>query len=919
MKFLIASILGVTSSFLFSQTCLDFEDFPGGIAFSGSQESISFDTTFLALPVELPGGGTVAGGSVSVGNASTALGSGQALNVNNAMIQVCLPGLKEVSFRFMNQGGYFNFSIDDSDVSVPDNKTGTLVVNGVEIAITGTQINNRLTGEITLTAQSGTFDCFSVGGQELQIDDICFLTCENPRSPDSAVPGITCVEFESLDKQGPFSPGGSYLENNILFKLQTSTSGPFSATSSTQRMAGHLGQEFHFRNGGFSVDSDCWSDIKFNFFTRDSVTLVVNGVQVAGDNLSQLDGTLFGDVLLTIEDDPDLPGGGIACLTGRIESLLLVGKDFYLDHFCAADCQRDCIDFEGEGSSRKYTKGDIITEDGFDLEILDPLNNRSPAQISTNNLAAGGGQELLLQNGELSFDRLCIHELAFQYGQFADGLRLAVDSSGIEVNDMSDLDGQTVGGMTIEVFVVQSNGNNERGVVRMKGAASELSLLAAGVALDRVCISECPDPLVVGFDEEPLGEVYEEGETFGEDDLELRVCSLRSQDDGTATITADNLTSGTNQAIMLNFATLKFDLLCASELTFQFANLGASDGLLGFGFDVRLAVNGDSSGLIEGFAPLNGSSLGGANISVTSSGNIGRVTISGNIESIVVGGFNVQLDNIMQTPFQGGPQCHNFNTWDPTLTYGGFLSGEDSVDFVNLSDGTGVIFEPFVNSAGYFIDGTATIPTTQNAGGSNRELTFNNSVASFFQLLGDWSDVSFRFREAGSTSTREISLNVNGAIATFPRISDLDGHVFNAGTDNEITASVLSQAQGNQLMGIVKLTGIVQNISIGAEALTIDDLCGTQQPAPIMIDSKVVSVEQTAPNEITYVWDIEALNVQDSDFLIRRSSNLSSFTGYSGSQLSVSPLGTGTDLYRVTEIQPIDELKRFYQVRLRAF
>ena len=185
--------------------------------------------------------------------------------------------------------------------------------------------------------------------------------------------------------------------------------------------------------------------------------------------------------------------------------------------------------------------------------------------------------------------------------------------------------------------------------------------------------------------------------------------------------------------------------------------------------------------------------------------------------------------------------------------------------------------------------------------------------------MGDWTDVSFRFREAGSTSTREISLNVNGAIATFPRISDLDGHVFNAGTDNEITASVLSQAQGNQLMGIVKLTGIVQNISIGAEALTIDDLCGTQQPAPIMIDSKVVSVEQTAPNEITYVWDIEALNVQDSDFLIRRSSNLSSFTGYSGSQLSVSPLGAGTDLYRVTEIQPIDELKRFYQVRLRAF
>ncbi|MGJ8726578.1 MAG: hypothetical protein ACSHYB_18685 [Roseibacillus sp.] len=914
MKALFSLLVGLSSLPLIAQECLDFEDFSLGSALSGSSETISFSTTFLAQPVSLPGGGTTSGGSVSVGNAIAALGSGQALNVNNAAIEICLPGLKEVSFRFSNQGGYFNFSIDGSPVAIPANETGSLSLNGVDITITGSKPNNRLTGEITLVAQSGTFGCFSVGGQELQIDDICFLTCENPQSPDSAVPGISCVEFESLDKQGPYPFGSSYLENGILFKVKDHDGQFNSAKSSTQHLAGHLGLEWQFDHAGFTVDSDCWSGIKFNFYTKDPVIMVVNGVMVTGANLTSLHNTLFGDVLLTIIDDPDISGGGIACLTGRIESLELTGEDLYLDHFCAADCLRDCIDFEGESSGQKYLKDDTITEDGFVLEILDPLGNGEPAQISTQNLAGGGGKELVLVEGEISFGKYCFQGLTFQYGQFDDGIRLIVDESEVEVTDISDLDGLTVGGMTIEVFVVQSNGGNERGVVRMTGAASKIFLLANGVAIDRVCIDECPDPLVVAFDEEPLDEVFEEGDTFGEDVLEFEVCPLRINDVGTATITGDNQTGGTGQAVALSFATLKFDLLCASQLSFQFANFGANGGPQGFGVDVRLNINGDSSGLVQGFPELHGDTIGGASIIVTGTASSGRVTITGNIESIIVGGFNIQLDNIIQTPFQGGPQCHDFNTWNPSLTYGLFEE-----NFVTLTDGTGAFFNSFIDLNSNFIDGTATITNTQTAGGSGRELTLNGAVMSIAPLLGDWADVSFRFREAGSAATREVSLYVNGEEEIFARIDDLDGHVFRAGTSLEVTARVLSVEENGRLLGIVKLEGILDSIYIGGEALTIDDLCGTQQPAPVYIDSWVVSVEETSPNIITYVWDIEALNVQTSDFLIRRNDDLGTFGPFSGSQRTVTSHGAGTNLYRITETQPIDTAKRFYRVALRAF
>lgn len=670
MKTLILHLLAFSSTFLLGQNCLDFEDFALGTSLSGSQESISFNTTFIARPVQIPGGGSTSGGSVSVGNAISALGSGRALNINNAAVEICLPGLKQVSFRFTNQGGYFNFSIDGSPVAIPDNEVGSLSVNGVDIDITGSKPNNRLTGEITLTAQNGTFGCFSVGGQELQIDDICFLTCESPRSPDSAVPGITCVEFEDLDKQGPYDPQNGYLENSIFFKV-TEHAGQFGqASSSTLRQAGHLGLEFHFQEAGFAVGSDCWSSLKFNFYTKDPVTMTVNGVSQSAANLTVLDGTLFGNVLLTIMDDPDQSGGGIACLTGRIENLALSGEDFFLDHFCAADCLRDCIDFEGEAPDAKYTKGDTIEEDGYTLEILDPQSNGLPASVSSQNEAQGGGLELALTEGEIYFGDYCFRGLAFQYAQLDGGVTLSIDNTPAQVDFLSDLDGQMIGGMTIEVLVTQAFGNRERGVIRLSGAASKISLLGQAIAIDRVCIDECPDPLVVGFGDEALGEIYGDGSTLAEDNIEFEVCNLRHNDTGTATITGDNQTGGTGQAVALDFAALKFDLLCASQLTFQFANFGANGGPQGFGFDVRLSVNGDSSGLVQNFTELNGDTLGGAIVSVTSTGNSGRVTITGSIESIIVGGFNIQLDNLMQTPFLGGPQCHDFNAWDPTLTYG---------------------------------------------------------------------------------------------------------------------------------------------------------------------------------------------------------------------------------------------------------
>lgn len=173
--------------------------------------------------------------------------------------------------------------------------------------------------------------------------------------------------------------------------------------------------------------------------------------------------------------------------------------------------------------------------------------------------------------------------------------------------------------------------------------------------------------------------------------------------------------------------------------------------------------------------------------------------------------------------------------------------------------------------------------------------------------------------DLGLASNRQVSLEVNGNTENFLLITDLDGHVFRPGTAQEVTATVLSEVRDGKRVGIVKLDGIVTTLTIGGQGLVVDDLCGTQQPAPIYLDGWVVSADQTGPNEMTYVWDIEALNVQESDFFIRRSDNLTGFLSYGGSQRSVVSHGAGTNLYRVTEVQPIDTAKRFYRVQLRTF
>jgi hypothetical protein len=897
---------------LWGQICLDFEDFAFGTTTSGAQENISFGVGFVAAPVLLPDGSSNGGGNVSVGDSTAALNSGQALNVNNAAVEFCLPGLKEVSFRFSNQGGYFNFSIDGSEVEVPSNEAGSFSLNDVNIVITGTKTNSRLTGEVTLTSPKATFECFSVGGQELQIDDVCFLNCENPSSPDSAIEEIICVEFEGLEKQGPFEPETAYIENGLVFEVTEHDDEFQDATESALRQAGHLGKEFHFENAGFSVTGDCWSAVKFHFFTKSAVEMTVNGITVTADSIRGLDGETFGEVAVVIQEDPDVSGGGIACLVGRINSLALSGEDFYLDHFCAIGCPRDCIDFEGEVAETKYIKGDTIAEDGFTLSISDPQDTESPALISIDNEALASGNELQLNGGLLDFGKTCFRGLAFQYGQYEEGLTLTVDGDERELaGPISALDGETVGDMVIEVYVTQAFGNRERGVVRMRGDSSGIQLSAQGMSIDRVCIEECPDALVVGFGEEPVGENYGDGETFTEDGIEFTVCKLRINDEALGTIVGDNETGGTGQAIALEFATLKFDLLCASALSFQYANFGANGGPQGFGLDVRLSINGESSGLVQGFPELDGTTLGGATINADP--GTGRVSLTGPIERIIVGGFNIQLDNIAQTPFAGGPNCHDFNAWDPNLTYG---SADELV--VLLADGTAAFFTDFVTTDGQFLDGTATVANEQNAGGSGRELTLDDSTANF-QLLGDWSEVSFRFSDLMEASGREVSLDINGDVITADLITDFDGQVFTSGNGQEVTTLVLSQVRDGRLCGIVKFSGLISTIGIGGEGLVVDNLCGTKQPAPLMLSSRVVSVEKGETSEITYVWDIEALNVQDSDFLIRRSDlSSASFQSYSGNTPAVTSHGGDSNFYRVTKTKPIEQDRRFYRVELRA-
>ena len=135
-----------------------------------------------AHPFTYASGVLTSNGFAMIENGGRAGGVGNEIKVNNILISISIgfgKTLQKVRFSFGEYGGNLNVSINNKLVNFSNfaDIAGT-TINGVTVTlISGGGGNDK--GQIEFTGnmidQASGFGQFSVGGQELYIDDICFV------------------------------------------------------------------------------------------------------------------------------------------------------------------------------------------------------------------------------------------------------------------------------------------------------------------------------------------------------------------------------------------------------------------------------------------------------------------------------------------------------------------------------------------------------------------------------------------------------------------------------------------------------------------------------------------------------------------------------------------------------------------------
>jgi hypothetical protein len=119
-------------------------------------------------------GGNTFFNSASVDTSPVALGTGQALRVNNISLDVDLSALpfaaREVRVDYLDLGGTENLGVNGSSVFVGDLASAPPTLGGVAVSVNASPVTGGTRGTVVL---SGVVSSLRIGGQELWIDNIC--------------------------------------------------------------------------------------------------------------------------------------------------------------------------------------------------------------------------------------------------------------------------------------------------------------------------------------------------------------------------------------------------------------------------------------------------------------------------------------------------------------------------------------------------------------------------------------------------------------------------------------------------------------------------------------------------------------------------------------------------------------------------
>ena len=308
-----------------------------------------------------------------------------------------------------------------------------------------------------------------------------------------------------------------------------------------------------------------------------------------------------------------------------------------------------CISFEEIATGSSFVFGDVFQSGGYAVEVDNYVlpNDSTIASGSvtvTDALAQKPGKEAAINNATVRVDfPQAKPGVSFAYRDLGGNVNLEVNGDRRNPPVLDSLDGETVGGVPVDVRRVSTS--PVRGFVTLRGSVNSVAIGGQEFTLDDVCVG------CITFEDLAVSSTVTQGATLttGGFDVDLEEFTLANGDpapgDGTLTILQDSLPGfHTGNKGFLNNVVLAPQLPSPPVDSVQFT-YNTSGGTL------NLRVNGTLEKGITDFAVLDGQTVGGALVSVDSlpSGSgaeAGIVTISGGpIDDVAVGGQELWIDD----------------------------------------------------------------------------------------------------------------------------------------------------------------------------------------------------------------------------------------------------------------------------------
>jgi hypothetical protein len=309
-----------------------------------------------------------------------------------------------------------------------------------------------------------------------------------------------CLDFDSLKAGTVYAVGTTFADAGIDLTVQpfqwsngTWTSGG-SVRVDNQTQAGYTGLDLNLNNANLRFHLDSCVDHLTLLFGEygGNVNIEINGDFRNTLDLKDIDGATVGGVKVAV-----LMLGrnkGRLELTGPIDRFALGGQELWIDHVCPDPCALACVEFESPPLGAKYTVGTSFTDSGATIALEKfqwtggSWTTAGYAQIDNRQLAGHAGQDLWLNNinARFKFPR-CVKGLSLLFGEYGGNINLEINGDFRNALNLLDLDGATVGGVTVDV----TDFGNSRGRLVLAGIVQTFAIGGQELWIDHVCIDSC--------------------------------------------------------------------------------------------------------------------------------------------------------------------------------------------------------------------------------------------------------------------------------------------------------------------------------------------------------------------------------------------------------------------------------------------